>query len=42
MKFSENPLSIWIYCVKPGKWTVMYMCVSGIEFASFYNCSIEF
>jgi hypothetical protein len=24
----------WSACTKPGKWVVMYMCVSGIDFAS--------
>ena len=27
---------------KPGKWTVMYLCVRGIDLTSFYDFSIEF
>ena len=25
---------------EPGKWTVMYLCVGGIDFASFYDFDI--
>jgi hypothetical protein len=26
---------------KPGKWSVMYLCARGIDFASIYDCSIN-
>jgi hypothetical protein len=29
-------------CTKPGRREVIYLCVSGIDFASFYDFSIEF
>jgi len=28
--------------VKPGKWAVMYLCVSDIDFASFYDFTVWF
>jgi len=27
----------WSACTKPGKWAVMYMCVTGINLAYFYD-----
>ena len=32
----------WNACTKPGKCVVMYLCVKGIHFASFYNFYIWF
>jgi len=32
----------WSACTKPGKWVVMYLCVRGFDFASFYDFSIGF
>ena len=32
----------WSACTKPGKWVVMYLCVRGIDFASFYDFDIWF
>ena len=32
----------WNVSTKPGKWDVMYICVLGIDFASFYDCSIGY
>jgi len=32
----------WSASTKQGKWAVMYMCVKGINFSSFYNLSIGF
>ena len=32
----------WCACTKPLRWEVMYLCVRGIDFASFYDFSIVF
>ena len=32
----------WSVYNKPGEWEVMYLCVRGFNFASFYNFSIRF
>ena len=32
----------WSACYKPGKCTVMYMCVGRIDFACFYDFSVTF
>ena len=31
-----------IACTKPAKWVVMYLCIRGIDFASFYDIGIRF
>ena len=28
-------------CTNPGNWTVMYLCVSGVDFTSFYDFAIR-
>ena len=36
------PLFIGSACTKQGKWAVIYLCIRGIDFASFYDLSIRF
>jgi hypothetical protein len=39
----SNPATLYgRACTKPGKWVIMYLCVKGIDFAPFYDCSILF
>ena len=43
VKLSFNPATInWSACTKYGQWTVMYLCVRGVEFVSAYNFPIGF
>jgi hypothetical protein len=30
----------WSACIMPGKWAVVYLCVRGIDYASFYDLSV--
>ena len=32
----------WSASTKPGNWAVMYLCVKGIHFASFYDFLLDF
>ena len=32
----------YLPCTKPGKWAIMYLCVKGIDCASFYDFDILF
>ena len=42
-KTSLTPTTFyWSACTKPEKWAVIYLCVRGIDFASFCNFSIGF
>ena len=36
------PLFITSVCTKTGHWTVMYLCVRGIDVTSFYHFNIRF
>ena len=32
-----NPVTFyWSACTKPGKWVIIYLCVNGVDFVSFY------
>jgi len=33
--FNPDTFCYWSACIKTGKWSVMYLCVRGIDFASF-------
>ena len=41
-KTISTPPLLWSTCAKPWKWAVMYMCVSGIDFSSFYEFLLDF
>jgi hypothetical protein len=43
LKVYFNPATFyWRLCTKQGKWAVMYFCVKGINFDTFYNSGITF
>lgn len=31
----------WSTCIKPDKWDVMYLCIKGIDFASFWDFILD-